>query len=746
MPENVDDLRKALWSAGYRPVAVKTGDKRPDGEVWQTRARQEPPEAATRPASSRALNTGILCDGLRAIDIDVEDEEIAGQCEAVIFSLIGMGPVRTRGGGKRLIVYRAREGEPVKRWVAGPAGKVEVLGKGQQFVAYGRHPSGSDYTWREGQDLLRVPLSDVLYISEDEIGAVLDECAALIGGKTEAQREAEKVAPLATAAPASGPVAEGRGRSYALEVLKRLASDLAGNPKGGRNNALNDAAMRCGALAARGWLAESECRQALITACHANGLVKEDGHRACEKTFRSGYGAGLQKPAADPVERDDGETGVVIALRPRAAVQSDEGLIIDEETGEVFGEPEPVQRGIVASDTQMPGLVRQITDWIEQSARRPSRPLAMAAALAVVGALAGRRYAGPTGSATHLYILSLAPTGAGKQHPQDCATRLLKAVNRERYAGPPSFMSMSALIRFLQREPVSLCCMDEFGAFLKRVNSRKASSHERGISEVLRNIWGLSFQPYVTPEWASARSERVGSVSLSILGSSTPDELISALSGDDVSNGFLNRFLAIDGGERAPERAPSADARIVPPDLAKELARIPLNVIGSGDDPEPEIVPWRNVEAEAIYKALVEECLSRVDAGPEGAHFARTAEIAIRLATIVEIGCRAVPSVGADVMRWAADLSMGCAEWLAREAESRMTEELGAAALWNKIEARLRRGPMTARDMQRSFFRNVKNADDIRRLLASMEQAGVIRAFKIKPARGREVVSYALVG
>ncbi len=746
MPDNVDDLRKALWSAGYRPVAVKTGDKRPDGEAWQARARQSVPEAAARPASSRASNTGILCDGLRAIDIDVEDEEIAGQCEAVIFQLIGMGPVRTRGGGKRLIVYRAAEGEPVKRWVAGPAGKVEVLGKGQQFVGYGRHPSGSDYTWRDGQDLLCVPLSDILYVSEAEIGAVLDECAALIGGKTEAQREAEKAAPMPTPAAASEAVPDGRGRSYALEVLKRLATDLAGNPAGGRNNALNDAAMRAGALSARGWLTEPEARQALISACHANGLVKEDGHRACEKTFRSGFGAGLQKPASDPVERDSGETGIVIALRPRAAVLVDDGSIVDEETGEVFGAAEPAARGITSSDTKVPGLVGQITDWIEASARRPSRPLALAAALAVVGALAGRRYAGPTGSATHLYILSLAPTGAGKQHPQDCAIRLLKAVNRDRYAGPPSFMSMSALIRFLQREPVALCCMDEFGAFLKRVNSRKASSHERGISEVLRNVWGLSFQPYVTPEWASARSEKVGSVSLSILGSSTPDELIAALSGDDVSNGFLNRFIAIDGGERAPERAPSADARVVPPELAKELSRIPLNVIGSGDDPEPEIVPWRNADAEAIYQGLVEECLRRIDQGPEGNYFARTAEIAIRLATIVEIGCRAVPSVGADVMRWAADLSLGCSEWLAREAESRMTEELGAAALWNKIEARLRRGPMKVRDMQRSFFRNVKNADDIRRLLASMEQAGVVRAFKTKAKNGSEVVSYALVG
>jgi hypothetical protein len=40
----------------------------------------------------------------------------------------------------------------------------------------------------------------------------------------------------------------------------------------------------------------------------------------------------------------------------------------------------------------------------------------------------------------------------------------------------------------------------------------------------------------------------------------------------------------------------------------------------------------------------------------------------------------------------------------------------------------------------------VKNADDIRRLLASMEQTGVIRSFKSKAKNGAEVVNYALVG
>lgn len=750
MSDDVQQLRASLWQSGYRPVAVKTGGKAPDGEAWQIRARQDPPDAVTRPATARALSTGVLCDGVRAIDIDIADPVLADRIEAAIFELIGIGPVRSRSGtGKRLVVYRAAAGDPAKRWIGSVGSKIEVLGRGQQFVGYGVHPEGMAYEWRDGADLVVTPLANLGEVTEAEITAVLNECAAIMGCQTEADREAEKARPLPSIA-STGEVRDGRGRSYATEVLKRLASDLAANPKGGRNNALNDAAMRLGALSARNWLTEQECRQALLAASHSNGLAKEDGHRQCEKTFNSGFRAGLQRPAADPVAREqDDDSNVVIMLRPRNHVVRATGDIVDEATGIIVYEATavmPDRRGVEDDMTRVPGLVGAITDWITAGARRPSRPLALAAALGIVGTMGGRRFAGPTGAATHLYIIALAVTGAGKQHPQDCAVRILKAAGKERYSGPPSFMSMSALIRFLQREPVSLCCMDEFGSFLKRVNSRRASSHEKGISEVLRNLWGLSFQPYVTPEWASVRSERVGSVSLSLVGSSTPDELIGALSGDDVSNGFLNRFLVIDGGDREAEREPLVDARLVPPALARDIAALAGTYLGTGNDPEPEIVPW-GAGAKAIYDALVVESLKRIDAGPEGAYYARTAEIAVRLATIVTIGVDTRGSISKDTMAWAARLSMSCSEWIAREAESRMTEELGTAALWNKINARLKRGPLTARDAQKAFFRHVKNADDIKRLLASMEQAGVIRSYKVRPAGGgHEATYFALAG
>src|SRR5438128_12551276 len=62
--------------------------------------------------------------------------------------MLGPAPIRKRSDSSRsLLLYRASTGEPSKRTLNGNHGKVELLGRGQQFVAYGLHPSGTPYQW-----------------------------------------------------------------------------------------------------------------------------------------------------------------------------------------------------------------------------------------------------------------------------------------------------------------------------------------------------------------------------------------------------------------------------------------------------------------------------------------------------------------------------------------------------------------------------------------------------------------------
>ena len=168
-------LREELYDAGFRPVAISNPDadhpsagKAPFGHDWTNRARLDPPEAL-RLLRMDALNTGVLCDGLRALDIDVDDVALVQRVRATAVMAWGEAPMRVRDNSPRcLLLYRAAEGEPPKRQLAGKHGKVEVLGRGQQFVAYGRHPSGAELRWMPEPPHL-VPREQLPAVTEEQI-------------------------------------------------------------------------------------------------------------------------------------------------------------------------------------------------------------------------------------------------------------------------------------------------------------------------------------------------------------------------------------------------------------------------------------------------------------------------------------------------------------------------------------------------------------------------------------------------
>jgi putative DNA primase/helicase len=183
----IQSLRAKLFDAGFRPIPLYSWDhtgpspgKRPLGSAWQIKARQPIPFCVTHPSVPHAENTGILCDGLRAIDIDVDDPDRAGRVKSLAIQMLGDAPMRYRANSPRvLLVYRAASGEPEKKALAGSHGKVEVLGRGQQFAAYGTHETGAALEWQGG--LVHNPLETLPAITETAVAAFLAAAAPMIG-------------------------------------------------------------------------------------------------------------------------------------------------------------------------------------------------------------------------------------------------------------------------------------------------------------------------------------------------------------------------------------------------------------------------------------------------------------------------------------------------------------------------------------------------------------------------------------
>ena len=224
-------VRARMWDAGFRPVPLYNWDepevpeasrgKRPMGKDWQLMARLDPPHAVAAVPHFRALNTGMLCDGLRVIDIDVDNPELAGRIRAQAFAILGEAPVRSRNNaGRCALFYRATAGEPGRRAVVGTEGKLEVLGHGQQVHVHGPHPSGAWLAWHPGMpgDFAR---DDLIAVSEEQVTALLDFAGPLLGMSADDKPASDE--PDGTPPPhpgsAYGPSADPQDVAAALAVI-----------------------------------------------------------------------------------------------------------------------------------------------------------------------------------------------------------------------------------------------------------------------------------------------------------------------------------------------------------------------------------------------------------------------------------------------------------------------------------------------------------------------------------------------
>ena len=162
--EDIVSLRQRLLERQFQPIAVYNWDypgvpekhrgKRPSESEWQRTVGMPVYRDA-------AQNTGLLTGELFPIDIDCEDATIVAEIVAMAEKLFGRTIVRCRQNSpRRLLPYRIENNDARKIIIPLSCGKLEFLGRGQQFVGFGRHPSGADYEW-QGKALDAIEIADL---------------------------------------------------------------------------------------------------------------------------------------------------------------------------------------------------------------------------------------------------------------------------------------------------------------------------------------------------------------------------------------------------------------------------------------------------------------------------------------------------------------------------------------------------------------------------------------------------------
>lgn len=254
----------------------------------------------------------------------------------------------------------------------------------------------------------------------------------------------------------------------------------------------------------------------------------------------------------------------------------------------------------------VPGLVADVAEWITTQNPRPNQLLSLVAALALQSVIVARKVKDVTGARSNLFLVGLAPSGGGKQAPQDAIEIILGQTGQsDLFSGEVA--SDSALAQDLTLSPAKLFIWDEFGRFLAKTQEKKGGVHLHAVQESLLKLWGAAKKPlWKAKSLADSRFNReIPFPCVSFLGFSVPSHFWGGLEECHLDDGFAARLIVIDSGDLVESRTP-----IEAPPPPSVLDRVawwrdfnPGGNLAQHGDPDPMLI-HSTPEAEEVFTDL----------------------------------------------------------------------------------------------------------------------------------------------
>lgn len=676
MSENyVEQYGAKLVDAGYRIIPIMPGTKRPgryDGEKWGELARWTEMNAQQVHVDLWSkwpgCGIGILTGEVVAIDIDILDESVAVAIGEVFQQKLGRTDlIRVGKSPKALYLYRTEE--PFTKISLHP---IEVLGLGQQFVAYATHPeTGKPYLWPL-ECPHETPVSALPLVTREQVLAAAEEAYKALPPSMRRTRLVSTVMPDKDARTSHDGLV---GTLAAVEdALKFVPNpDLSWDDWNKIGMAIYCATEAKGYHIFDQWSRESG---------KYNGLETQQRWEHYSKSPPSKIGAGTLYYYA---QRNGWVPPVHLDLNPIKPVKVDlTGLKTPKKI------PKSTQENFPHEWFQSPSLIGRVVRWVNATAQQPQPTFALANALVMFGAIFGRRYAmAHLNTRCNLFAIAVAKPGAGKDHSRQRIKELMNAAGLHPLICGDRFSSGVAILRTLFDFPSRISHLDEMGLYLQSLTAKNAASHQRDIIKTLLEVYSSSSGMYHGQEYADSTNRirlDINQPNFNFFGTTTPRTLIPALNHDMVDNGTLSRILMIPPFEDYPEtQIPVSEPP--PEDIVKDMMDsynvVPAGIGNLANQPllpnsavVPMIVHWEDKAFEE-YHAVRNWQLNQ--SRSDDALWVRYSEITVKLAMIEAIARDPIsPTVTFEIFKMANDLARWSfnytADLLVREVAENETE------------------------------------------------------------------------
>ncbi len=721
--------------------------KRPKSKGWQHAARQTYTELAKcyKKGDNIGMRTGrpskTKFGFVHVIDIDIRDGGAASECwdqlrrlfPNVMFDRFPM--VRSGSGGASCHIWFVTEAPLLhsKKLAAGDDWQIELFGTGKQVVIPPSiHPNTKrPYEWICEFDpdkfIPEIPYAELLEIVEVECGE--DDfdwigCKPLDDLDIEDARELIfKLDRKTWCDPRDKWLLVGMALHYQFDGSRKARelwfefSRRSKVKKLNEQEALND------------WRSFGRTRRSPFT---MRSIIQEV--RGAERR---------EEIDADFQEMDQSEDELSISIRAESNVSAPVDIAAE------FDELPPDDNDVPGVPTRLlriPGDLRAIVDYYNDTAKRPQPQFAVQTALALGSIALARMYVTDLDNMSSLYFLNIAKTATGKEHAKTVIERVLKEAGLADLIGPKGYTSEAGVISALRHRPRHICIIDEFGRYLKSARTA-GNSNKQDVQSAWMEIFGRLGDTYrgigysthnMTKEQAElVRNSKIEKPGLTLLGMTTPSTFYEALSGSDVTDGFLNRLIIVESplGRRLSRQTGMTK---VPPKVTRWLRDYARQRVFRSNEhyedfmfqlerdapPDPIIIPFHQ-DCLPILEEMELHINDAMDESEERGMaelYGRTKEIAQRIALIVALSCRS-KTILPSHLKWSRDYAFFYQEKMA----SVFSTEIGKTTMQSI-------------------------ADDVIRLIASRGSSGMTereivkssRRFDALEAREREAIVYRM--
>jgi hypothetical protein len=209
----------------------------------------------------------------------------------------------------------------------------------------------------------------------------------------------------------------------------------------------------------------------------------------------------------------------------------------------------------------VPGLVSDVMQFSLDTAPSPNRMTAFVGALALQAHLAARKVQAPGGARTNPYLVVLAKSGYGKDHPRKINRTILRALNRSKEV-IDGVASGQALEDRLLVTPAILWQSDEFYAVLLEVVNDKTGQKEN-LMKTLLSLFTSANVEYEARAKVGRDPATINCPNLVLMGSCTPGNFSKTMNDGLLAHGMYSRMAVFPvpkiGGVNLPK-----DISVVP--------------------------------------------------------------------------------------------------------------------------------------------------------------------------------------